>query len=845
MSFLKFGFHLGPGGNANGHGEFLHALDDAGIPYFCKAADAMPYEAQEIARNSPVPHTVIYRRSLSFEDDIPPSGDPDVPNYNKEPEAAAAEHWTWHKNHLPPELDPQIVWVEIINEPRREVEWADWLGMFAYYTGQMALADGYKFSAFGYSAGTPDYGSWETDGMLKYLELCQQHPDRLSVSLHEYSLEVNDIWFKRGDHIGRFQELLAACDRHNLRRPMIFITEWGWTYDDVPSVNRAMQDYLAVGELYARYPEIAGAATWYLGPGYGEIADEAQKFISPLKELTLNTIFDDNPPPPPPPDGCPGYPREQYARTYWCLPHETELNTFLDICRQAYTLRRTVGFSYDDAGVGALDEKTVVLYGITPEKHGEFIDWYQQHYPGTVIEFRELPAATQISLQYRPCDTMVITQRFGATPQNYPGLPGHEGIDYAVSAGRKFYAAAPGIVVHASDRKWSNNTQSAYGWHVVLDHGGFCTVYAHAQQNLPVTVGQQIQAGDIVGYSGNTGNSTGYHLHFSVLDKTGTVDPNNGYPTWIYGRPVDPWPFLDGLDAPPEIPPPPVGEARIGLHASADPGDLSSGPGGTAEFVEFKTLIPGVIKVLSSHSADSIGRLADDQHSISNSPHWIIRAFLDFGGRTVTPSQFMSWTIDDVARTVSVLRGRNVPQENVWVELHNEPNLAQEGWSTSWLDGHGFATWGLEVLSLYKQQLPSAKYIYPGLSPGNDISGVRYDSARFLSESTSFIQACDALGIHAYWSQSYPMSQALVHVDTHIQYNKSIWVTEASRNDRPQSVPDSQYADDYYNFWWQLRARPLVKGVAYFVASASNGIFQPECWIVNGSSRGIAATIRS
>ena len=309
IAYNKIGFHTASGGNPNGIGDWLKALDAADIPFCIKAADSMVglFEAQELvhARNGAIPHVLAFRRSVPAGGSRPPSGNPDVPDYTKSPEAAAAEHWAWHKKYLPSEIDPALVWIETINELRKEVKWADWIGEFAYYNGQMAMADGYKFSAFGYSSGTPDVGAWETDGMLHYLESCQQNPDKLSVSLHEYSFKAEDIWFMRGDLIGRFEKLFHACDKHHIKRPKIIMTEWGWTHERVPTPNKAIQDIAQVAEYYAQFPEILGAAIWYLGPGFGGIANRAQKLIKPLTTYTLNTTFEVADPPPVDPPGPP------------------------------------------------------------------------------------------------------------------------------------------------------------------------------------------------------------------------------------------------------------------------------------------------------------------------------------------------------------------------------------------------------------------------------------------------------------------------------------------------------------------------------------------------------------
>ena len=543
-------------------------------------------------------------------------------------------------------------------------------------------------------------------------------------------------------------------------------------------------------------------------------------------------------------------PRVPYAREYFVVPQSITLERYLEICEQAFAGRKTLAFSYDDAGhAPGVSSNTAVLYDIPADKEQAFIDWYAEHYPETAVIFAgstPKPPTAGIDLVYRPCKTEYISQVFGANPQNYAdaGLPGHDGLDYGVVKDAPFYAAAPGTVVHASDRRWSSNTASNYGWHVVLQHeGGWATVYAHSRPDLPVKVGDAVQAGQIVGYSGNTGFSSGYHLHFGILDQTGTVDPDNGYPTtWKYGRPVDPWPWVEGKDAPPTVTPPPpaTGPVRIGLHASADPGELY---GGTAEFEEFNTLFPGVIKVLNAHSETAVKRLATSNPGAE----WIVRAFLSWGGRSVTAQNFFDWTKDDTLRTVNALRSLGIGDEHIHVELHNEPNLALEGWGYSWADGMGFNAWLLDVLQLYRAFIPTVKFLYPGLSPGGSIAGVRYDSAAFLNQSLAAAKACDGVGVHAYWSDPYPIAQAYAHVDAYAQIfgSKPLWVTEASRNDRPTTKTPQQYANEYFSFWQELKKRPSVQGVTFYVASGSDPYFLPECWVVNGQSQGIAAAIKA
>lgn len=282
-------------------------------------------------------------------------------------------------------------------------------------------------------------------------------------------------------------------------------------------------------------------------------------------------------------------------------------------------------------------------------------------------------------------------------------------------------------------------------------------------------------------------------------------------------------PFTPGQVVNTTVPPPapdpeptPLGQARIGLHASADPGITQ------AEVDEFALMRPGMIKLLSFHDPAGVQKLAAAHPNAG----WILRAFLDFGGRNIRPEQFFNDTISDVKRTLSFLQGKDVV-----VELHNEPNLVAEGLGASWSDGASFAHWWLELLRLYRQALPGTRFIYPGLSPGAAVGNVKQDHIQFIEASRQAVDAADGLGLHLYWSNVFPMEAALAMLDDAISRFrfKPIWVTEASNN--KAGTPAFRKAQQYLQFWHELQKRPTVQGVTYFVASASNPVFREEIWI--------------
>jgi len=114
-----------------------------------------------------------------------------------------------------------------------------------------------------------------------------------------------------------------------------------------------------------------------------------------------------------------------------------------------------------------------------------------------------------------------ITSGFGYRKEVMAGSGTfHNGIDIAVNAGAPILAAKAGRVISAS-------YHYSMGNHVILDHGnGVYTVYMHSSKLL-VSVGQEVSQGQTIALVGNTGMSTGPHLHFSVKLNGQYVNPLN------------------------------------------------------------------------------------------------------------------------------------------------------------------------------------------------------------------------------------------------------------------------------------------------------------------------------
>ncbi|NCC25093.1 MAG: peptidase M24 [Deltaproteobacteria bacterium] len=112
-----------------------------------------------------------------------------------------------------------------------------------------------------------------------------------------------------------------------------------------------------------------------------------------------------------------------------------------------------------------------------------------------------------------------VTSRFGKRKSPFTGrLEFHKGLDISAPSGTPIFATARGKVVQA-DR------DGGYGKTIIIDHGhGIRTVYSHLSK-FAVQKGVEIQRGELIGYVGNTGRSTGSHLHYEVRLNNIPIDP--------------------------------------------------------------------------------------------------------------------------------------------------------------------------------------------------------------------------------------------------------------------------------------------------------------------------------
>ncbi|MEQ1498744.1 MAG: M23 family metallopeptidase [Novosphingobium sp.] len=189
------------------------------------------------------------------------------------------------------------------------------------------------------------------------------------------------------------------------------------------------------------------------------------------------------------------------------------------------------------------------------EFHQLFTGWKSADNGGLAVSATQTGAgpATAAAPTYRPVTVSIpsrmpvngaaLTSGYGM--RFHPVIGGrrqHKGIDLAMPTGTPVYATADGVISRAD---WF----SSYGLFISVEHGGnIQTRYGHLSR-LNVAAGQTVRKGDLIGYVGSTGRSTGPHLHYEVR---------------IAGAAVNPVPYLQGGAQQAAAPAPAAQVAAIG-----------------------------------------------------------------------------------------------------------------------------------------------------------------------------------------------------------------------------------------------------------------------------------------
>ena len=172
--------------------------------------------------------------------------------------------------------------------------------------------------------------------------------------------------------------------------------------------------------------------------------------------------------------------------------------------------------------VAATSSSTVHTGSVDEEFSSLFTSWEDLEAGGRVTMAGDVMAAPKVAIAVpsrMPVDGVTLTSGYGM--RNHPILRQrrqHNGVDLAAPSGTPVFATADGMVGMAQ-------YYSSYGNYVQIEHGGAMqTRYAHLS-SYTVSEGENVSKGDLIGYVGSTGRSTGPHLHYEVRVEGEAVNP--------------------------------------------------------------------------------------------------------------------------------------------------------------------------------------------------------------------------------------------------------------------------------------------------------------------------------
>ena len=372
------------------------------------------------------------------------------------------------------------------------------------------------------------------------------------------------------------------------------------------------------------------------------------------------------------------------------------------------------------------------------------------------------------------------------------------------------YACAAGEVFVVEN----NPDVHPYGKHIRIRHDhGYRTVYGHLTE-CRVTVGQVVKAKQLIGRADSTGNSSGSHLHLTLKREGATERGETNY----QGDIIDPTPFMvyphqeDAIMAMLNVTPPLDNQTSfnwtqpclVGVNVRED------GKVEEPDYLVVKTSQLEAIKVRENTSSEVIVRLREIIPNI----FIMARMAYDLGKVKVTPQEWVGKMMPEIDRFTRL--GIN------YYEIHQSPNLQMYGWNYSWYSGFEFSRWWMDIVGLLHDPFPDAKFGFPGLSPGGQVSGQRIDSQVFLEQADDAVNTAEWIGVNCYWSNeseiSMPSKGAYYEYMQERYPDKLLFITEfANVNDLTNSYVKG---NEYVSFYESLRGKSGFGGAFSQVLSS-------------------------
>jgi len=325
-----------------------------------------------------------------------------------------------------------------------------------------------------------------------------------------------------------------------------------------------------------------------------------------------------------------------------------------------------------------------------------------------------------------PTDFVVVTQPFGANPELHldRGLPGHEGLDIRATMNSKIYACADGIVETAHVRAEDGNPHGRCA--TILHRDGYRTLYGHLS-NITVAKGQNVKAGTVIGNAGPTGQTTGGHIHLGLFQQGATAKGLTHFPDDI----IDPTPFLSFSVKPSDISayPWPLGRCLAGVHASGE--GLSIDASGK--------YAPEAALLRMDVGKETIGSLRKHNPTL----FLMTQLSLPAVRKPIPAAEWAAWVRPSVQRHVETGVG--------YFAVLRAPNLTSGGCGLHWHSGQDFGRWWMDAVASLRLSFPMAKFGFPGLAPGPQITGQRLDAANFMEGADEAMLHADWIGAICLW----------------------------------------------------------------------------------------------
>jgi murein DD-endopeptidase MepM/ murein hydrolase activator NlpD len=830
----KLSVHISSG-NRHGFGDFLQKCTQAqqSPPVIYSVNENI---ADDLRRFSPTTKW-IYRFQSAVFNRLP------AHFFEDDPVASATNWLTVAKQNGRTLLDNWRLnpadWHDPLNEPVPGTPaQAQWLNTWMLTALNIAHDQGFRLALFSFATGSPDYGLWQF--FIPALQLGRRFDAILS--LHAYdddglitrqadgSLTENTL--SRGLRYRRIRSALPP----NARLPIVISeASSGNGYDTKLRDQPWVDDMGRYDVELQRDADLLAACAFQLGGNesnlqlalgiYGDyiaahpntLPDNPPTEVPPSNTETIET---------PPAISQRGKPRLEYARVVYLPDGGTEAQQ-----RSVFDqmLRDQVGeysLSYDSAMLGDLAQRTVHVFGPDVARQAAVADFRNKAYPGVTLIFKPWPSDKPIAAVVTEdfwVDAPIrdiplfVTDQFNA-PRDYANHK-HEGVDFrAYDLARRQpvrVCAAQDGVVDEVDTIFAPGRN--YGRHVIIRHNWqndvYRTWYCHLSETAAnLQPGQTIKRGDIVGVAGATG-TTAIHLHFNVQHL------GRGLAGYFVPDVIDPLTVLRQLKAA-TAQTIAAGAAWRGLHMRAD---------GHSEPIDFECLRVGGLeaaKILTNTSFEELQQLITTSGLAPSKI--VLRLFADFRGRVVPPLDFVEWQrawLNEFQR----VGGR-------YVEVHNEPNLPDEGLGTTWANAASFAGWFSTVAQRLRAEFPQLRIGYPGLSPSGGLVQPRGDVIEWLPTIRGLIarNLIDWIGAHCYWQSVAQMNDSNDgrFYERFLNFGRPVIITEFSNNSG--TVPATEKGAQYKTYYSSLPANVL--GAFSFVSSASDPVFNAhgETWAVNG-----------